>query len=116
MTTMTNDTTKSDLRAMVRRIADEISNGEYEINDPEEYSECCASDYLSDALDIRYIVSSDKEYLGAEILVAFGGPNIWIKTTSNEVVGYWGHDKASWEFTDNLGLDDYLDEYWDCLK
>ena len=37
-------------------------------------------DYLADALDINYVVSADAQYLGARILVAFGGPNIWIDT------------------------------------
>jgi hypothetical protein len=46
--------------------------------------------YLSDVLDIQYIVTGAGEYLAARILVAFGGPNIWINTQTKTVEGYWG--------------------------
>jgi len=46
-------------------------------------------DYLTDLLDIEYILGNEKQYLGARILVAFGGPNIWINTRTQQVEGYW---------------------------
>ena len=46
--------------------------------------------------------------------MAFGGPNIWINTQSNEVEGYWWLDKANALFTDNMGLNDYLEELYSC--
>lgn len=63
--------------------------------------------YLSDALDIEYTVASDKRtMLGARILVAFGGPNIWIDTKRGEVEGYWGGDSATAHFTkDHMGVE-----------
>ena len=73
-----------------------------------------AFDYLQDALDIEYIVSSKKEYLGARVLVAFGGPNIWVNTRTNTVEGYWWGDSASASFTDSIGLDGALSELFNC--
>ena len=52
-------------------------------------------DYLADALEINYVVSQDAQYLGARILVAFGGPNIWIDTRAGFVEGHWWGDSAS---------------------
>jgi hypothetical protein len=72
-------------------------------------------DYLSDALDIEYVVNSKKEYLGARVLVAFGGPNIWINTRTKQVEGYWWGDKSIQSYTnDSLNLDDALETLYTC--
>jgi hypothetical protein len=101
----------------VGSIAQTISSGEYEMeeHDIEEYGGPCASHYLMDALDIEYIVSSDKSYLGARVLVTFGGPNIWINTRTKTVEGYWWGDTHFASFDDELGLDDWLAEYYECI-
>jgi hypothetical protein len=73
-----------------------------------------AFDYLQDALDIEYIVNGKGEYLGARVLVAFGGPNIWVNTRTGVVEGAWWAERADASFTDNIGLDDALSELWAC--
>ena len=97
-----------DLKNHVQSIANEITRG---FSDDAEYS---AFDYLEDALDIEYIVNSRGEYLGARVLVAFGGPNIWVNTRTQTVEGTWWSDRAEASFTDNIGLDDALAELWAC--
>lgn len=37
---------------------------------------------------------SEPMYCGVRLLVACGGPNIWVDTVSGEVRGYWGGDEA----------------------
>ena len=59
-------------------------------------------DYISDALDFEFILSSDKTLIGARILVAFGGPNIWIDTTKQTVEGHWWDDS----FTESYNRDE----------
>jgi hypothetical protein len=98
----------------VQHIADILTNGfnEDELNvDGEQMT---AFDYLQDALDIEYIVNGKGEYLGARVLVAFGGPNIWVNTRTNTVEGHWWSDSCTASFTDNIGLDDALEELWNC--
>jgi len=73
-----------------------------------------AMDYLSDVLDIEYRVGSDKKYRSSEVLVAFGGPNIWIDTKTEMVRGAWWGDGASLSYTDNMGIDDALEELFSC--
>ena len=83
-------------------------------SDGEEFS---AFDYLQDALDIEYIVSSNKEYLGARVLVASGGPNIWINTRNRQVEGYWWGDKfiAQYNHTDGaIELDQACEDLMGC--
>lgn len=104
------------IKQHVQYIADCLENPPAEWNDGrdiENEGEFSAYDYLQDALDIEYIVNSKGEYLGARVLVAFGGPNTWINTRTGMVDGYWCSDSASVPFKDNLGLDDALAELWD---
>ena len=108
----------NDLQNQVQAIANHIRTGKYDY-DP-TYDECeygpSAADYLSDALDIEYVISGNGDYLGARVLVAFGGPEIWINTRTNTVEGYWGGDEYHASFNDELGVDDYLSELYECTR
>ena len=102
------------LKNHVDSIAKTLSEGfaDDELNyDDEPMS---AYDYLQDALDIQYIVTGSGDYLGARVLVAFGGPNIWVNTQTGTVEGAWWGDKAYASFNDEIGLDDALSELWAC--
>ena len=116
--------TEQELEARCRRIAEEITDGLkncdpetfnrwYEEDQP-EYFQPHAWDYIEDMLDINYVVSGDCEYLGAQITVGWGGPNIYIHTRSCTVKGYWGSDQAQWGYLDNIGLDDVCEELYQC--
>lgn len=101
------------LQKHVDSIAKELTEGfDDELND--DGQEFSAFDYLQDALDIHWILNNDRTYRGARVLVAFGGPNIWIDTNTGLVEGYWWGDYAKASFTDNIGLDDALEELFNC--
>ena len=102
----------SDLTDHVQSIARRISEADFDLNDDGE--ELSAFDYLQGALDIEYIVNSKREYLGARVLVAFGGPNIWVNTRTGIVEGHWWGDSATASFTDSIGLDEALSELYNC--
>lgn len=101
-----------DIENHVKDIARRISEADFDRND--DGDECSAFDYLEDALDIEYIVNSKGEYLGARVLVAFGGPNIWVNTRTKTVEGHWWGDSAYASFSDGIGLDEALEELWNC--
>lgn len=123
----------SDLKEQVRAIARVIESGapysgdcrncgEYVDDDENGVCPECGHDhgimdghdYLSDALDIEYIVSGDRTYLGARVCVACGGPNIWINTRTRLVEGYWWGESAQAFFSeDAMGIDDFLAEMWE---
>lgn len=70
-----------------------------------------AFDYLQDALDIEYRVGADREYRSAKILVACGGPNIWIDTGAEKVIGAWWGDYAEVSYrSDAMDIDGCLEE------
>jgi len=102
------------LQHHVNEIARRLSEGFDSADLTDDGEEMTAFDYLEGALDIEYIVNSKGEYLGARVLVAFGGPNIWVNTRTGIVEGAWWADRAEASFTDNIGLDDALAELWAC--
>ena len=108
-----SETCEEQLRRMCRDIADSISRPK-EIEDEEtgEKREETAHDWMEDVYDIRYYINRDKSYLGAEIMVAGGGPTVWVNTYTKQVEGYWGGDKVLEPFIDELGLDDYCEELY----
>ena len=95
------ETCEAQLRKMCKNIAQDITDGKED-----------ASKWMEDVYDVRYIVDSKKKYLGAMLMVAGGGPTIWVNTWTKEVEGYWGGDKCTHYFQDNIGLDDYNEEIY----
>ena len=108
-----SETCGEQLRRMCRDIANGISRPE-EITDEEtgEKRTETASDWMERTYDIRYIVDREKRFMAAEILVAGGGPTVWVNLYTNEVEGYWGGDRVTMAFTDNLGLNEYCEEMY----
>ena len=74
-------------------------------------------DFLEDALDIEYRCNSRKEYRSAEVMVAWGGPNIYIDTADSYVKLYWGGENATFPLSYDArdALDEYLEEYFNCI-
>ena len=104
-----SETCEEQLRRMVRDIADSITNG-LKIDDTSGTG--TVTEWMEGTYDIRYLVSSDKSFLGAEILVAGGGPTIWVDTFREKVTGWWGSDRFEYYFQDNIGLNDYCEEMY----
>jgi hypothetical protein len=103
------------LQNHVNSIAESLTNPPEPVEN--EYGEMVgdAYDWLNDVLDIEFMIASDREtVLGARILVAFGGPNIWVNTRTNEVEGYWWGESAKASFVDNLGIGDAVADLFHC--
>lgn len=66
-----------------------------DIDDLDDLNKGSMYDYFRDHIyDIEYTINSDLEYIGARIMIACGGPNIYINTNSKRVELYWGSSKA----------------------
>ena len=103
------ETCEQQLRRMCKSIADSITNP---VDNSEHGEQASAASWMEDVYDIRYIVDREKRYYSAELLVAGGGPTIWVNLNTKEVEGYWGGDRVTEPFIDNIGLDDYLEELY----
>lgn len=126
METQKTESTQDQLRSHCEYIRDTIENGievtqedidgNYYDYDYEAGDLLNASDYMSDVLDIEYRVDSKKEYKSAEILVAFGGPNIWIDTGRKKIIGAWWGDYCEVNYSkDAMGLDEHCEEIYNCI-
>ena len=52
-------------------------------------------DYFEDVFDIEYTIDSNGDYRAVRLMVACGGPNIYIDTATASVELYWWTDRAS---------------------
>ena len=117
-----SETCEEQLRRMCKTIADDITekaitryNGYEGAAEHDESDEgTLSSRFMNHVYDIEWITFQDHSYKAARLLVAGGGPNIWVNTQTEMVEGYWGADEISWHFKDNIGLDDYLSELHGC--
>jgi hypothetical protein len=116
---------KSNVLAVVKSLESESAFCEMcdAIHEDTEAGECSCGeelrpmsgfDWLTDALDIEWILNNDRTIKGARILVAFGGPNIWVNTTDNTVEGHWWGSSHIERFDDCIGLADAVDELFNC--
>ena len=102
-----SETCEEQLRRMCKTIAEEITTG---FEDKPNKSYTYLHKWMEDVYDIEWITFNDHSYKAARLMVAGGGPTIWVNTQDGTVDGYWGTDKVHWHYTDNIGLDDYLSE------
>tara|TARA_R100001079_G_scaffold106936_2_gene75488 strand:+ start:151 stop:507 length:357 start_codon:yes stop_codon:yes gene_type:complete len=97
------DICEQQLRKMCRETADGITDPDKErLNDTHKWMER--------VYDIEWITSRDHSYKGARLLVAGGGPTIWVNVKTDEVEGYWAGDHCTQAFQDNLGLRAHLEQ------
>ena len=66
---------------------------------PEDWEQVTMYDYLDDVYNTRYVLDGNLEYVAVRLMVACGGPNIWIDTESCRVELYWWGDRASYPLT-----------------
>ena len=106
-----SETCNQQLRRMCKNIAEDITNPKISKDDGGEAIELqTAHEWMEDVYDIEWITYQDGRYKAARLLVAGGGPNIWVNMHTHEVEGYWASDRVIEPFIDNLQLDEYLEE------
>ena len=94
-----SETCEDKLRRMCKNIAETISTPLEDVHE-----------WMNDVYDIEWITYRDGSYKAARLLVAGGGPVIWVNTQTGTVDGYWWGDHCKCPFADNLGLDEYLED------
>jgi len=109
-----SETCEVQLRRMCKNIAEEITEGKAEEYIDQPKVELTADKFMEGVYDIEWITYQDHSYKAARLLVAGGGPNIWVNLQDMNVEGYWGSDRVIEPFIDEIGLDDYLEELHAC--
>lgn len=108
------DDFNAEFQKTVQRIADtleEIKDYDFyeqedEENDEEGYW------YFEDIYNIDYIWRLGCGLIGVRVMVACGGPNIWVDTFEKAVHGYWGGTEAIAYLTNDCC--EKIDAIFDC--
>lgn len=84
------------------------------VDDIDEFEQLGIYDYLEDVLDIEYRIGIDKQLRSVQIMVACGGPNIYIDTASQRVELYWWGDSADYPLSSNAvaSIDEWAEELY----
>ncbi len=74
-------------------------------------------DYFADALDVKYVVDSDRVTVtSVKVCVTCGGPNIYIDTETGNIELYWWGERASYPLDrETIGaVDEWAQELFNC--
>ena len=85
--------------------------------DIDEWEEHTLTDLFCEAFDIEYRVDHDRTYRSCRIMVACGGPNVYIDTKSGCVELYWWNDFASYTMDSDTvtAIDEYVEDLWNTI-
>ena len=94
-------------------VIDEIG----EVDDIDEPEQMSITEYINDNSlgDIRFEVDGKMELYGGKVLLAFGGPNVWLH--DDEIRGYWGGDTETWSLCSDArdALMEFFQEEWEMV-
>lgn len=119
------------------RVADELKHtiqgyiGEMAKALTVEHSDSCGEDGMCldcwlanrlakhEMMKTTYYSGAEMEYIGAELLIEVGGPDVWINTRTKRIVGYNCGRRVSLPIPDEIckGIDRWASElhrYWCC--
>lgn len=84
--------------------------------DSDELEAVSIYEYFSDneIYNLEYRVDGNKEYRSVEVMIACGGPTIYIDTQKQAIILYWGSDEARYYLSqDTVNLvDEYFEELY----
>lgn len=82
---------------------------------PDDWETYTMTDYLENVYDVQYIVGYDARYIAGRVMVAGGGPTVWVDTHEQAVCLYWAgtDEKRYLSYGACDQLDDVLRELWD---
>ena len=75
-------------------------------------------EWLGDGIyDVEYTIGSEKDYRGVRIMIACGGPNIYVDTHSGDVELYWWGESARYPMSSYVVdmIDSTYEELFACM-
>lgn len=90
-----------------------------DIDDLDDLDEVSMYDYFEDHIyDIEYTIGGDFDYRDVRVMIAFGGPNIYINTNNKRVELYWGFSRAEAALSDRAveAIDDCFEDIYNMRR
>ena len=72
------------------------------------------TDYIFEALDVEYLLNSNRELIGVNLFVTLGGPTCWVDTRHGTVECRWGTESGSAWLASEI-CDFINDHFSECL-
>ena len=75
-------------------------------------------EWLGDNIyDVEYTIGRDKEYRGVRLMIACGGPNIYLNTRTGDVELYWWNESERYPMSSNAinAIDSIYEELLACM-
>lgn len=86
-----------DIAEVLNKLSDSYFYWDIDTEEPDDNSD---SNYFDDIYNLTcYLNMFDKSIDGYRIMVACGGPNIYVDTKAMKVEGFWGGDEAYYPIT-----------------
>ena len=89
------------------------------VSDPGGWECLSVWDFLSDVYNVEFRTNGKNadDLRSVQIMVACGGPNIYLDTATKDVELYWCTERARWPmgYAAVEALDDWAAEYWGCM-
>ena len=75
-------------------------------------------DYFDDVYDIEYRIDGSGKYRSVRLMIACGGPDIYVDTDDSYVKLYWGNAQVSApiSYDTSDAIDDIFQEYYTCIS
>lgn len=83
---------------------------------PEDCDQASMWDYFNDVYDIEYRLNAEREFKSVALMVACGGPNIWVDTGNCKVELFWWGDYAYWSISPTVcdEINSLFEGIYDC--
>jgi diphthamide synthase subunit DPH2 len=105
------------LRRMVDGIAEDVVQGRMRFfPDDESVVDDMNGETVYEVYNTKYIIGDDGSFHDVMLMLAGGGPVIWLDTWSQEIRGSWGSDKYTKYIYDYDYVLDYWEEQYSCLS
>lgn len=89
-------------------------------DDPEDLEPYTLYEYLCDVewYDVEYRIGGDGKYRSVQLMIACGGPNIYIDTQSKQVELYWWGERANYPLDYDIcdEIDSIFEEMYLCNR
>ena len=74
-------------------------------------------EWLGDVYDVEYAVGGDKTYRSVRLMIACGGPNIYLNTRTEDVELDWWNESASYPMSSDVVnmIDSTYEDLFECM-
>lgn len=103
------------LRRMIDGMAEDVIQGRMRFfPDDESVVDDMQGETVYEVYNTKYIIGDDGTYHDVMIMLAGGGPTIWLDTWAAEIRGSWGSDKYTKHIYNYEYINDYFEEEYSC--